>query len=263
MKSICLSCLVYTLKDKEVKDNLYLDIFYIWLAKVIQSGGLTQSDLLQVTMDSRTTEYLEQNKSVLSILIERLPCSFTIVTVNPPSNSLEGMMNKYVFTDYTQDVYIYCDIDILISRPFHTMVEHLEENTMYFCKEGPLSDANYSEGFSETAADLENMAGFSAGKFVILGKPLRDSFFKTIHTICDYSSKFYTVEQPYFNRAIYLIPRDKVALNTNLADYVAFNGNQYDKEKTIFNDMAGNVGDGKAHAINIMHALALYLIGFY
>ena len=264
MRSICLSCIVYTLKDKEPKDNLYLDIFYIWLAKVIQSGGLTKADLLQVTMDSRTCAYIENNDTVLSLLLEKLPCSFTLVTVEPPANSLEGMMNKYAFTEYTQDVYIYCDIDILISNPFHSMVEQLEEDTMYFCNEGILSDQNYSEGFSEDVVNLKNMAGFSAGKFVILGKGLRDSFFKIIHDMCDYSSKFYTVEQPYFNRAIYLIPRDKVNVNTSaLTDYVAFNGNDYTKEKTIFNDMAGDVGDGKAHASKMMCALSLYLIGFY
>jgi len=252
------------LKDKDPKDNMYIDIFFIWFAKVIQSAGLTQSDLLQVTMDSRTIEYLEQCNTPFSLLIERLPCLFRVVVINPPANSLEGMMNKYAYTDYTQDVYIYCDIDILISRPFHTMVEQLEENSMCFCKEGSLSDKNYSEGFSETAAELENMSGFSAGKFVILGKPLRDSFFKIINDMCDYSSKFYTVEQPYFNRAIYLIPRDKVTLNTSLDKYVAFNGNdEYDKETTIFNDMGGDVGDAKAHVTKIMNALALYLIGFY
>jgi hypothetical protein len=252
------------LKDKEPKDNQYLDIFYIWLAKVIQLGGLRETDLLQVIMDSRTCEYLEQTDTIMGLLLDKLPCSFTLVSVEPPANSLEGMMNKYAFTEYTQDVYIYCDIDILISNPFHMMVEQLEEDTMYFCNEGVLSDLNYGDGFSESKDILKNMAGFSAGKFVILGKALRDSFFKTIHDMCDYSTKFYTVEQPYFNKAIYLIPRDKVNVNTAaLTEYVAFNGNGYNKEKTIFNDMAGNVGDGKAHASKIMNALSLYLIGFY
>jgi len=263
MKSICLSSIVYTLKDKEPKDNFYLNIFYIWLGKLIQSGGLTKADHLQVTMDSRTCDYLENNNNVLPLLLEKLSCSFTLVKVEPPVNSLEGMMNKYAFTEYTQDVYIYCDIDILISNSFHTMTELLEDDTMYFCKEGILSDPNYSEGFSEDI-NLETMAGFSAGKFIILGKGLRDSFFKIINDMCDYSTKFYTVEQPYFNRAIYLIPRDEVNVNTDtLTEYVAFNGNGYNKEKTIFNDMAGNVGDGKAHASKMMNALSLYLIGFY
>ena len=264
MKSICLSCLIYTLKDKEPKDNMYIDIFYIWLAKVIQSGGLTQKDLIQVAMDSRTCTFLETKDNILSHLLDILPCLFTIVEIPPPSNSLEGMMNKYAYTEYTQDVYIYCDIDILISRPFNEVVEQLEENTMYFCNEGNLSDINYGEGFTEDKEVLEKLSGFSAGKFIILGKGLRDYLFKSINDICDYSSKFYTVEQPYFNKAIYRIPRDKVNVNTTILEqYVAFNGNNYDKKKTIFNDMAGDVADGKIHATKIMNALALYIIGCY
>lgn len=264
MKSICLSCLIYTLKDKEPKDNMYIDIFFIWLAKVIQSGGLRPTDLIQVAMDSRTCTFLETKNNILSHLLDIIPCSFTIVEIPPPANSLEGMMNKYAYTEYTQDVYIYCDIDILISKPFYELADQLEENTMYFCNEGNLSDKNYGEVFTEDKHILEKLAGFSAGKFIIVGNGLRDSFFKSINDICDYSSKFYTVEQPYFNKAIYSIPRDKVNVNTSILEqYVAFNGKEYDKKKTIFNDMAGDVADGKAHATKIMNALALYLIGFY
>jgi hypothetical protein len=264
MKSVCISCLVYTLKDSEVKDNMYLDIFYIWLGKLIQSGGLTSSDILQVTIDSRTCKYLETNDNILSILLEKLPCSFTIVEIPPPANSLEGMMNKYALTEYTQDVYIYCDIDILISSPIHTFLAELNDNTIYFCKESSLSHRNYSEGFTESIDKLNNLPGFSAGKFAIVGRELRDYFFKSIHDLCDYSTNFYTVEQPFFNKAVYMIPRDKISVDINLlTEYVSFNGNNYKKGKTIFNDMAGDVADGRAHATKIMNAIALFLAEFY
>jgi hypothetical protein len=263
MKSICLRCLLYTLKDKEVKDNLYLEIFYVWLGKLIQSGGLTTNDLLELVIDSRTCEYLENNNTPFPIFLDKLPCSFTIVVVEPPSNSLEGMMNKYLKTEYNNDVFIYCDIDILISNPFHTLLEKISDKGYYFCKEGALVDENYSGSYS-TEVTNRSLPGFSAGKFVIAGKDLRDLFFDLINNSCDYSTQFYTVEQPFFNRAIYNLPFDTLSLDIDLlTEYVSFNGNEYDKNKTIFNDMAGDVADGKIHAIKIMAALSLYLAGVY
>ena len=265
MKSICLNCLVYTLKDKEVKDNMYLSIFYIWLGKVIQSGGLTSNDALKITIDSRTLDFLNNNVSPLPILLDKLPCSFEFVTVDPPSNSLEGMMNKYIFTEYSQDAYIYCDIDILISNSFHTMVENTKDNTAYFCKEDYISDDNHGEGFNHEIAD-KSLPGFSAGKFCIVGKEARDTLFDIIHSFCDYSTKFYTVEQPFFNKAIYHLPRGKMSVDIDLlTKYVSFNGHKdtYNKELTIFNDMAGDVGQGDSHVKRIMDTLSLYFVGVY
>ena len=64
MESICLACVVYTLKDKEPKDNLYLEIFYLWLTMLIKNGGLDKRDILYIHMDSRTIEYLQTSQSL-------------------------------------------------------------------------------------------------------------------------------------------------------------------------------------------------------
>lgn len=264
MKSICLSCLLFTLKDKEVKDNLYLEIFYVWLAKVIQSGGLRQDDTIHLIIDKRTMNYLENTENALSIILDKLPCPLRVTTVEPPSTVLEGMMYRYNIIDYSQDIFIYCDIDILLSNSLHSLTDRLNDNTFYFCKEGHLYDENYSAGFSDTVKN-KNCPGFSSGKFIITGKELYNSFFTTINTICDYSTDYYTKDQPFFNKAIYMIPLDTTSVDVNLlTEYVSFNGNdEYDKNKTIFNDMAGDVANGETHLKKIMTAISLYLIGFY
>ena len=59
MKSICLACVIYTLKDKEPKDNLYFNVFYMWLTMLIKNGGLEKDDILHIHIDSRSLEYLE------------------------------------------------------------------------------------------------------------------------------------------------------------------------------------------------------------
>ena len=263
-KTIALNCLVYTLKNKEVKDNLYIGIFHIWLGKVIQSGGLTSNDILKISMDKRTCEYYNNVNSPLPILLEKLQCPYEFILFDPPSSSLEGMMNKYIFIDYTQDVWIYSDIDILISNPFSIMIEQTKENTAYFCREDWFSDDNHGDGYN---MDVDkNLPGFSAGKFVICGKLLRDSFFNIIRNSCDYSRVSYTVEQPVFNYAIYCLPRDKVSVDMNLlTKHVVFNGdkNIYNKDITIFNDMAGDVADGESHVKRIMDTISLYFVGIY
>ena len=264
MKTIALNCLIYTLKTKEVKDNLYLSIFHIWLGKVIQSGGLTENDILKITIDLRTLDYYSNTSTPLPLLLKKLQCQYQFIPIEPPSNSLEGMMNKYLFTEYTQDVWIYSDIDILISNPFSTMVEQTKDNTAYFCREDYFSDKNHGEGFN-TNVDA-SLPGFSAGKFVICGSVLRNSFFNIIHNACDYSSNYETVEQPIFNYAIYSIPRDKVSIDIDLlTKHVSFNGdeNTYNKDITIFNDMAGNVANGESHVKRILDTMSLYFIGIY
>jgi len=173
------------------------------------------------------------------------------------------MMYRFINLDYSQDIYMYCDIDILISNSLHTLTEQLKDNTIYICSEGALCDNNYSEGFPETIENTK-LPGFSSGKFIILGKELRNSFFNIINDVCDYSTDYTTKDQPFFNRAIYMIPRDKVSVDIKvLTEHVSFNGNEYDKEKIVFNDMAGMVADGKFHAVKIMNALALYNAGIY
>jgi hypothetical protein len=61
-----------------------------------------------------------------------------------------------------------------------------------------------------------------------------------------------------------MIPMDTVSVNIGtLVKYVSFNGKDYYKNLTVFNDMAGDVGNGKVHAIKVMNALALYTAGIY
>lgn len=260
MSTICIACLIYTLEDKSVEDNMYINIFYIWLSKLIQSGGLTSNDCIHIHIDQRTMTYLENSNTVLPCIFECLPCPYVIHLIPSPKTSLEGMMNKYNITEYTHDIYIYCDIDILIINPLSTMTKDMVPNKIYACTEGRLQDIKYSDGFSTESAITPTMPGFSAGKFAITGKPLRDDFFKMIHQLCDYSTKYYTVEQPYFNRALYSVNSVDIDL---LTSFVSFNGDEYDRSKTIFHDLAGNPGNDIDHMKRVMDNICLYLCGFY
>ena len=242
MKSICLSCLIYTLKDQPVKDNAYLDVFYVWLTKVIRFGGLTETDSLQINIDARTLDYLQETESVLPVLVDKIPCPYKFIRFDPPSTHLEGMMKKYTLTEYSADVYLYTDIDIMVVNPLSNFTEQTKDGMLYLCSEGELLHSNYSAGFPEEF-EKAGLPGLSAGKFAFTSKMLRDSFFNCINSTCDYSSKHYTVEQPFFNIIAHLMPPDLWDFDF-MFDYVSFNGDKFDPANTVFYDNAGCVANG-------------------
>lgn len=263
MKSICLSCLLYTLKDKEVKDNLYIDVFFQWLAMVVKNAGLTEHDVIHINMDMRTIEYLENEVSIGATLLKKLNCDYNIYAFEPPQTSLEGMMNKYTFNEYTQDIYIYTDIDMFILKPLRNMVSELNIDTYYFLKGESLDKKFYSEGFPSDFIPpdiLTTLPGFNASLFIVTSILLRDNFFSRINELCDYSSEYLCVEQPYFNRAIYEIPRKELHVNIDLlsiyAEFSAFDVNS----KVIFLDFCGETSNGLSHFIKMSRIMCLVLV---
>jgi len=259
MKSICLACIVYTLKDKDPKDNLYLNIFYQWLTMVIKNGNLTPNDILHIHIDTTTLEYFNNNKTILTVLLNKVSCPFEFHTFEQPSTPLEGMMHKYDNSEYTQDVYIYSDIDVLIVKPFSFLTEKTEENTMYFVKGVSLDHQFYSEGFPPEFI-TKDLPGFNASIFLISSRELRNAFFCRINELCDYSTQYKWVEQPYFNRAIYQICLDTVSVNINLlTEHVSFNG-QLITNSTIFYDLAGETSNGLSHFTKMSDMICLFLI---
>jgi hypothetical protein len=132
------------------------------------------------------------------------------------------------------------------------------------CNEHPLSGIWFSEGFSKyiPESELVGHPGYSAGKFAIVGKSLRDRLFTYINQYCDYSTKYVAVEQPFFNMAIYLTNDETISVDdTLLTEYVSFNGTGYDKKKTIFLDHAGDCASDSSHSKKILNSLSLFLAG--
>ena len=106
MKSICLSALLYTLKDKPVEENECVEVFTVWLSKVIENAGLTSQDALYIFIDTRTLQYMSNTETILPILFTRVRCPYYFCRFDPPATALEGMMHRYDLTNYAQDVYM-------------------------------------------------------------------------------------------------------------------------------------------------------------
>jgi len=250
-KTICLNCLLFTLKGSDVKTNKYIPIFNMWLSRLITDGGIRNSDTIHFYVDTPTIEYLKTD-IVFTQLIQKCPCEFQVYTFPEPETILDGMMYRFKFLDYTQDIYMYCDIDILFVKSIHLLTKSLNPNTIYIHNEGKLSNQNYGAAFTKEELDesSEKMPGFSSGKFIIYGKELHKNFFEIVTNIRNLSNQvYYTLDQPYFNKAIYYMILNKLcSINFDLirAPIISVNGRDFTSD-TVLLDAMGIPGDGEFH----------------
>ena len=254
MPSICISCVVYTLEGRSPEENQYIHMFLLWFSQLIKSGGLQENDIVYIYMDTYTNEYL--NNTIFSML-KIIP--FKIFIIPQPKTHLEGMMWKYNYNDYSQDIFMYCDIDIYIMKSLHNITNTMKENTIYLCHEGSMEDDNYGADIPNEKVNKKNILGFSAGKFIIYGKEICNNFFNIIHNLCRYDTNYYTVEQPFFNHAILYIsniPNIQVDIQL-LKSIVSFNFHNFQKESTVFLDLAGEPGKGPVHLTKMVQFISL------
>ena len=266
MPTLCLSCIVFTLKDKAVEENKYINMFIIWLTSLIKSGGLQEDDMVYVYTDNLTIEYIEANTIFPSLQnLCRFQCE--IIVLPSPKTILEGMMMKYTIYPYEQDVFMYCDIDVFIVKSLHSLVDKMVENRIYLSPEGLLKDDIYSADLPSNYTIDPNTVGISSGKFAIYGKDQRDSLFKLINSICKYDSTYYTADQPFFNHVILLkLPTTlSASLDYKIFDSpaVSFNTQEYDVDKTVLIDCAGATGNGQIHYDKMLSILCLFYCGNY
>lgn len=251
--------MLFTIKDREVKDNKYVKIFHIWLSTLIQNGGLNKEDVVNLLLDAKTFAFLKTD-FMFNSLYSRSPCPLKIHVMQEPETIMEGMMFKYIPIDYTQDVYFYCDIDILITNPLHNLTQLTREDTIYIQKEGKLNYHDYNTGaFSEEeiAKIPPTIPGLSAGKFMIRGKNVYNVFVNKVLNVYEQANivnPSHTFDQPFFNKAVYSVRDIHLDFLTLAAPIISVNGHHFEKGKTILLDMMGMAGDGDFHydkAINM------------
>jgi hypothetical protein len=268
MPSLCLSCLLFTLEDKEVKNNKYIHTFIIWLSHLIQYGNLREGDTLYIISDNRTIEYIKDiNNTIFSTF-----CSFTKFKINlihyePPKTLLEGMMLRYKINPYTQDIYMYCDIDILILDSLHILTKSMIENHIYICLEGDFHVISYSQGIPENIMNSmkDESPGISSGKFAIYGKEICKTVFEVMNSLCKYDSNYFTQDQPFFNHSILLLKQNNFLINSGLlTKYVSFNGIDYKHGTTILFDCAGiECGNDEIHYKKMFDISILFQSGYF
>jgi hypothetical protein len=268
MPSLCLSCILFTLEDKEVKNNKYINTFIIWLSHLIQYGNLNEGDALYIISDNRTIEYIKDTENTIFSTF----CSFTkfqvkLIHYDPPKTLLEGMMLRYKTNPYSQDIYMYCDIDILILDSLHRLTDSMIENHIYICLEGDFHTVSYSQGIPEDIINSikRQEPGASSGKFAIYGKEICKTVFQLMNTLCKYDSNYFTQDQPIFNHCIILLNQTGFSINAHLlTNHVSLNGGEYKKGNTILFDCAGvECGNDKIHYKKMFDISILFQTGYF
>jgi hypothetical protein len=261
-KTVALSCILFTLEGTEVSKNKYVDIFLCWMSQLASTGGLQRGDALYIHCDIETKEYIHEHTVFLDLAsLCRIQVNY--IHHNQPKSAREGMMWKYTIFDYPQDVFFYCDIDVLVLKSVHSLTDRTPDECLVVQRENCLLDPNYSAAFTteELSKFSELHSGISAGKFMIRGKALHTEFCAHVEAIAAEhpDSTFYTVEQPFFVKAVY---RFLPFCNVTLLDppVVSINWDFYDQTKTILLDSMGEPGNGDSHlkkqldAILLLHA---------
>jgi len=200
--TFCIYTVLFTLAGEEPNTNKYVKIFQFWLSQLIKTNGASKCVIL---IDTRTLEYLKTAYILNKFILKRADFPIAFIKFEPPKTLLEGMSYKYTKFDYHEDFLVYTDLDVLLVKPLLSIELKNDEN-LYVHAEGRVFDTGYTDAmkYSEKKQLSEASAGLSAGKFIIRGKRVRDLLFSTIKEyIKEEKREFKTIEQPFFNRAVY------------------------------------------------------------
>jgi hypothetical protein len=254
MKTLFLNCVLFTLKDQEVRENNYLFIFYMWLSKLLQNGELTKDDFLLISIDERTIEYIKTTPKSLAYILSQLKCPYAFKIFPAPETLLDGMKIRYTPHDFKQDIYMYMDIDILIMKSLRLIVDQTAPAKLYVCTEGTLRDPNYGADMSST-----DDPGYTSAVFMATAPWVQEVLFRRVHEVYR-NAGYYTQDQPFFNRAVYEIGDVD---NTLLTRYTSFNGWKYSPDLTVLLNCGGDVGDGEKHYDKMHEVQCLINAGYF
>jgi len=263
MSSVCLAVILFTVDGKDPEQNDYVQIFIFWLMSLLKSKSLTKNDLLLITVDHETLDYLERFTPMIEI-VNRLGSKLFIQQRTKPKSLVEGMLWRYINYAYKENIYIYCDIDILICMPINKLISQLETNTVYVYEEGNLSAGVYSQGILESEFELiklisSNLPGLNSGLFVFTDNLQKKIIFEKIEKYINSTPAINIYyDQCLLNRAIYTSQAEKIInVNTILLRKNTIHYNNgfmlKNKEIPIFYDCNGDVAVGYRHLHRIIN----------
>jgi hypothetical protein len=210
--SVFLYTILFTLEDKPVHKNQYIQMFLIWFSFLVKSKSLCENDTFCIIGDRYTLSYLKHETPFFNIS-KLLLCNYTMLEREQPKTLMEGCMFKYDelirkdrILQFDYDILIYSDIDVIIYKTLRTL--NIEPNSIIIHEENDFKLDYFSEGIPENEKSEflkcnSQIRGLSAGKFIIYGKSLAIDIFNRIVKYNSEKSNYYTLEQPLFNRAIF------------------------------------------------------------
>jgi hypothetical protein len=268
--SVLLYTILFTLEDKPVHKNQYIQMFLIWLSFLVKSKSLNENDTLCIIGDRFTLNYV-RHETPFETVAKLLLCKYMFREAEQPKTLMEGCMMKYnqlvcndIILSTNYDILVYTDVDVIINKSFKTLI--MEPNSIIIHEENDFKFNYFSEGIPENEKNEflkcnSQIRGLSAGKFIIYGKSLAIDIFNMILKYNEVKTNYYTLEQPLFNRAIYnyiYIEKKPVGLY-NLNTYcVHYNTTQKsDFFNHILLDCAGKPGHYIDHMEKMLNILCI------
>jgi hypothetical protein len=258
MESICLYTSLFTLSNKLPKENEYCLLLIPWLHHAIKYAGLTTKDSIVVVIDPSSMAWVKENVFV-RMLMQRTPVRIHfVVAPTTPSTLLDGCLQRYATFPYHQTHLLYLDIDILIKKSIAPLLQRTKPDTLYVHWEGPLYDTNYGAHLQHIKAMAFPLSpGASSGKFLITSSNLRNTLFASILDSAKQDRQdYYTLDQPYYNAALYTMPTLHIDGTLFTAPSYTCNLNGYTKE-CIFADFMGEPGRGFLHLEKVLGAMCV------
>lgn len=219
---------------KAPKENQYVYCLLTMFWSLKKKGAFMPGDNFIVITDVDTAKYL----STFPLLKE-----IKTLIMSHPKSVYEMMKWKYMLPDLipnlpTDQVYTYIDTDILALRPFQS---YLPEDYLCVFAEGVWNDPNYCGEGNEKATYDPPRKGYTAGFFQYKLGPTVRTFFKRVLEDMEQPKKYYTLDQPYFNK--HLHAAKYVEHNTN---FISMNGHKNIQQATLLN-CCGEPGDDAFH----------------
>lgn len=204
-------------------------MYFLWLTNIIKYGNIQKTDVVVTYIDEETYTYLNVTKTEKNTLYQRLKKhidKFVIIKYPVPTNHKEGMLRKYavdMMLDYTKPIhdqnpiYMYLDVDVLVVKDIRTLtlqidnVSTLDKTTLFLRNESnPITHPDYfgqlmTDGDKQLLIDRNRqLPGFSAGIFGWQNnKDIKQFLDKVISLALTSDKKLYTIEQPFFNAALF------------------------------------------------------------
>jgi len=219
-------------------------------------GDVKYMYMLMLLIDSlKTHVYKPEDKHIvlisrsLSKVLENMyffgDDRYHIIVIPDPIDIYDGMRYKYKLEEYfdcNDKQFMYIDCDMLCVRPF---VPEIPDSSFILFPEGTLVNRSYSG--SEEFIKVENtdaQPGFTAGFFGYkYSKSVSNTFKDILESMNSTTERFYTLDQPHFNKILYHSSIDLVLLDPS---FISFNINNF-INTCCFVNFCGEPGNGELH----------------
>lgn len=216
---------LFTLKDKPVASNKFIDMYIVWLVFILKYAKLGKEDICITFIDEETLNYMlsvsHQKKSLLKLIMTHIP-NLKFIRYPQPTSIKEGMIQRYNVeyiikhgpSEETNPYYLYLDVDVLVFQDIRKLflnVSKLSDKTLLFLRSE--STIEMPQYYGEIMTEEERLflqtlsrpvPGFSSGIFGWNNNiHIREFMFHVIHHSLNNSNNYYTIDQPFFNGAVF------------------------------------------------------------